>query len=328
MKKFLSKHIKKIVMFSFAYVYVVMILVSPTNYQVILPGGLTQLSTVIEIDNYSIDDHFYSVHVLSREPITIFQYYLLKNNEEVSITNLTNRDKDTSFIDSIKQGSISKEASYQTAFIKAYSLANEVDDNISISYQYNGLIIYDFPRRIDELDIGDLIIAIDGISLTDLDFEDSKALAYKREVTYTILDDNGKMFDYYYVYDESDVYFWFFPSYTIFDAYPSFDYEQLHLIGGSSGGLLQTLNIYVSLVNLNLKNLKIAGTGTIEMTGEVGIIGGIRQKILTANDHNVDVFFIPEAHLSDIEDMMYDFDLIPVKTLDEAVEWLYENLVE
>jgi len=327
MKKFLSKHIKKIVMFSFAYVYIVMILVTPTNYQVILPGGLTQLSTVLEIDGYTMDDHFYSVHVLSREPITIFQYYLLKNNDEVSITELTDRDKDTSLIDSIKQGSISKESSYQVSYIKAYTLARQVDEDISIEYDYKGLIIYDFPRRIDELDIGDLIIAIDGISLTALDFETSKELAYKREVTYTILDD-GKTFDYHYVYDENDVYFWFFPSYEITDAYPNFDYEQLHLIGGSSGGLLQTLNIYVSLVNLNLKNVKIAGTGTIEMTGEVGLIGGIRQKIITANDNDVDVFFIPEAHLDDVSDMVINFELVPVKTLDEAVEWLYENIVE
>ncbi len=328
MKKFLSKHIKKIVMFSFAYVYMVMVLVTPTNYQVILPGGLTQLSTVLEIDDYTIDDHFYSIHVLSREPITIFQYYLLKNNDEVSLTELTDRDKDTSLIDSIKQGGISKEASYQTAFIQAYTLASEVDDDITISYQYNGLIIYDFPRRIDELDIGDLIVAIDGQSLTDLDFETSKALAYKREVTYTLLDDDGNTFDYLYEYEESDVYFWFFPSYTITDAHPNFDYEQIHLIGGSSGGLLQTLNIYVSLVKLNLKDLKIAGTGTIEMTKEVGMIGGIRQKIITANDQDVDVFFIPKNHLSDIEDMTFNYELVPVNNLDEAVEWLYENLIE
>lgn len=327
MKKFLSDHIKKIVMFSFAYIYLLLILVTPTDYAVTLPGGVTQLENTFDIDGVISDDHFYSVHVYSQDPITVFQYYLLKNNDNATIEEISKRQADTSLLDTLKQGQISKESSYKTSLIKAYELASVQDEQISINYQFTGLIIYDYPRRIDGIDIGDLIIEVDGLALESLDFTDSKSLAYQSEVTYTIEKSNGDITTYHYVYEEDDVLFWFFPSYEITDATPSFDYASLHLIGGSSGGLMQTLNIYVSLVKLNLKDVKIAGTGTIEMTGEIGRIGGIKQKIITANDYDMDVFFIPVSHVSDIEGMSYDFELVPVESVSEAIEWIYEKAI-
>jgi PDZ domain-containing protein len=304
-----------------------MLLVVPTQYAAITPGGLTNLKESFTIDGYEMDDHFYSIYVYSQEPLTTFQYYLLKNNENVSITDITKRQEDTSILDSIKQGNISKVVSYKTAMIKAYELASEQNNDIYADYDYEGLIIYDYPRRIDALSIGDIIIGIDGHSLEDEDFISSKDLAYKADVTYTILNENGDVFDYHYIYEEEDVLFWFFPSYTIIDAFPNFDFDEINLVGGSSGGLLQTLSIYVSLVNINLLDVKISGTGTIEMTGNVGLIGGIRQKIITAERENVDVFFIPYDHIDDIVGLEYSFELVPVNTLNEAVNWLNENIV-
>jgi PDZ domain-containing protein len=303
-----------------------MVLVVPTNYAAILPGGLTNLEDSFTIDGYEMDDHFYSIHVYSQDPLTVFQYYLLKNNESVSITTMTQRQEDTSAIDSLKQGNISKIASYKTAIIKAYELAHEQHSEIYAHYTYEGLTIYDFPKRIDVLDIGDLIIAVDGHALNNEDFISSKDLAYKADVTYTILKTNGDEIDYHYTYEEDDVLFWFFPSYEITDAYPTYDYDEVNIIGGSSGGLLQTLSIYVSLVKINLPNIKIGGTGTIEVNGDIGEIGGIRQKIVTAERENIDVFFIPSAHLEDINGLEYSYELVAVDTIDEAVAWLYENI--
>ncbi|QWB95317.1 hypothetical protein KHQ89_04935 [Mycoplasmatota bacterium] len=314
-------------MLSFAYVYVLMLLVVPTQYAVVTPGGLTNLEDSFSIEGYEMDDHFYSIYVYSQEPITVFQYYLLKNNDQVSITEITQRQEDTSILDSIKQGNISKVVSYKTAIIKAYELAHMQNDEIYANYTYDGLIIYDFPRRIDALNIGDKIIAINGENLEDEDFISSKTLAYQSDVTYTILKESGDIIEYHYVYETEDVLFWFFPSYEIIDANPSYDYDQVNVVGGSSGGLLQTLSIYASLVNINLLDLKISGTGTIEMTGDIGLIGGIRQKIITAEQENVDVFFIPIDHLDDINGLEYSFDLVPVNTINEAVIWLNENVI-
>ncbi|WP_279383301.1 PDZ domain-containing protein [Secundilactobacillus collinoides] len=50
-------------------------------------------------------------------------------------------------------------------------------------------------------------------------------------------------------------------------------------IGGPSGGLMMSLQIYTQLTNTNLRHgRKIAGTGTINPDGSVGEIGGIDKK--------------------------------------------------
>ena len=304
-----------------------LILVIPTNYAAIGPGGLTNLEDSFEIDGYEMDNHFYSIHVYSQSPITIFQYWLLKNNDNFEISEMTQRQEDTTITESYVQGSISKEVSYKTSIIKAYQLANEVNNDITIDYLYHGLIIYDYPNRISEMAIGDVITQINGIDISIYDFIDSKDLAYQSDVIFTISKEDGSSYEYHYEYQEDDVYFWFFPDYEITQANPSYDYESFSTIGGSSGGLMQTLSIYVSLLKLNITNIKIAGTGTIEMDGSIGLIGGIREKIITASNENVDVFFIPTAHLEDITDLEFTYILVPVDTVEEAVYWLYENVI-
>lgn len=328
MKKFLSDHLTKIIIFGIFYIICLGLLVIPLNYSVIAPGGLTNLSGSFEIEGVEMDDHFYSIYVYSQDPITIFQYLILKNNDNYEINEITQRQSDTSYLDSFKQGNISKEVSYKTAIIKSYELASEVDDSIVIDYTYDGLIIYDYPRRVEEISIGDIITEVDGVSLRELNFIDSKIIAYQQDVTYTIVNSDGEVYEYTYHYEDDDVLFWFFPSYTITEANPTYDYSSINMIGGPSGGLLQTLSIYASLVNVNISDVVISGTGTIEMTGDIGRIGGIREKITTANRENVDYFLIPSSHVDEIIDMEFSFELVAIDTIEQAVQWLYENVVE
>lgn len=42
--------------------------------------------------------------------------------------------------------------------------------------------------------------------------------------------------------------------------------------------------------------LEIAGTGTIDVSGNVGAIGAIKQKVITASNNNADIFFCPKAN--------------------------------
>lgn len=328
MKQFLSNNLKKITIFIIIYAISMYIFVMPTNYAIIAPGGITNLKDSFVIEDYEMDNHFYTIYVYSQAPITVFQYLTLQNNDHFEISEITKRQEDTSLYDQFVQGNISKEASYKAAIIEAYNLAGQTNDQINISYEFNGLIIYDFPRRISELAIGQQIIKIDGIDIYEYTFDDAKILAYKNNVIYTILRDDGSTFEYHYTYQEDDVLFWFFPSYDILNAQPSYQYDSINLIGGSSGGLLQTLSIYVSLLKLNINQLVISGTGTIEIGGNVGRIGGIREKITTAEFSKVDIFFIPTLHLDDISDMQYSFEIVSVDTLEEAVNWLYENVIE
>lgn len=65
-------------------------------------------------------------------------------------------------------------------------------------------------------------------------------------------------------------------------------------IGGPSGGLMFSLQIYDQLVGGNLrKGRQIAGTGTIALDGTVGEIGGIDKKIIAAKKAGATVFLAP-----------------------------------
>ncbi|KRM74080.1 SepM family pheromone-processing serine protease [Secundilactobacillus collinoides] len=65
-------------------------------------------------------------------------------------------------------------------------------------------------------------------------------------------------------------------------------------IGGPSGGLMMSLQIYTQLTNTNLRHgRKIAGTGTINPDGSVGEIGGIDKKIVAAKKAGATIFFAP-----------------------------------
>ncbi|MFK7695902.1 PDZ domain-containing protein [Paenibacillus sp. HJGM_3] len=65
-------------------------------------------------------------------------------------------------------------------------------------------------------------------------------------------------------------------------------------IGGPSAGLMFALEIYNQLTPGDLsKGYRIAGTGTIDPTGNVCSIGGIQHKIVAADREGVDVFFAP-----------------------------------
>ncbi|WP_127533951.1 SepM family pheromone-processing serine protease [Paenibacillus kobensis] len=104
-------------------------------------------------------------------------------------------------------------------------------------------------------------------------------------------------------------------------------------IGGPSAGLMFSLEILDQLLPEDLTHgLKVAGTGTIDMKGNVGQIGGIRDKIIAAHLAGVDLFFCPkdpEGTKGNAQDAIdeakkrgYSLRIVPVSTLAEAVDYL------
>ena len=54
-------------------------------------------------------------------------------------------------------------------------------------------------------------------------------------------------------------------------------------VGGPSAGLMMALNVYNKLIETDITNSTvIAGTGTIEIDGSVGPVGGVKQKVIAA----------------------------------------------
>jgi len=108
-------------------------------------------------------------------------------------------------------------------------------------------------------------------------------------------------------------------------------------IGGPSAGLMFTLEILNQLLDEDItKGYDVAGTGTMESDGTVGRIGGIDQKVIAADNDGVEVFFAPddEVHAGvesnysvaqeTAEKIGTDMKVVPVKTLEDALDYLDE----
>jgi len=101
-------------------------------------------------------------------------------------------------------------------------------------------------------------------------------------------------------------------------------------VGGPSAGLMFGLGLYDLLTPGDLTDDRlVAGTGTMDLDGAVGPIGGIGDKIVAARRAGAQLFLVPrdnlaEARLADAGDMQ----LAPVGSFSEALAALGEELPE
>ncbi len=118
-------------------------------------------------------------------------------------------------------------------------------------------------------------------------------------------------------------------------------------IGGPSAGLMFTLGILNQLLEEDLtKGYLVAGTGEMYEDGTIGRIGGIEKKVVAAHEDGMEIFFAPddeiteymkevnptiqsnyEAAVQTAEKIGTKMKIVPVKTIDDALEYL-EKLPE
>jgi PDZ domain-containing protein len=108
-------------------------------------------------------------------------------------------------------------------------------------------------------------------------------------------------------------------------------------IGGPSAGLMFSLEIYNQLVPGDItKGYRIAGTGTINPEGLVGVIGGIQHKIIAADKAGAEIFFAPKdikpkegspilnytTAVERAKQINSKMKIVEVETMDDALRYL------
>jgi PDZ domain-containing protein len=95
---------------------------------------------------------------------------------------------------------------------------------------------------------------------------------------------------------------------------------QLDNVGGPSAGMMFALGIVDKLTPGEMTGGELfAGTGTIDSSGQVGPIGGIRQKLWGAEDAGADWFLAPASNCDEVAGHVPDgMRVFAVKTLDDA----------
>jgi len=93
-------------------------------------------------------------------------------------------------------------------------------------------------------------------------------------------------------------------------------------IFGPSAGLMFTLQIVDQLTPGGLTDRVVAGTGTIEPDGSVGVIGGVQQKVYTAEAAGAELMFVPAGNYADAAAVATRIQVVPVEHVREALGWL------
>jgi PDZ domain-containing protein len=96
-------------------------------------------------------------------------------------------------------------------------------------------------------------------------------------------------------------------------------------IGGPSAGLMFALGIVQRLSPTDITHgCKVAGTGTIDFAGNVGEIGGAKQKVIAARNAGARYFLVPDVktNLDPARAHRGNVTVVPVKTLRQALTYL------
>lgn len=120
-----------------------------------------------------------------------------------------------------------------------------------------------------------------------------------------------------------------------YERFTSYDLH-IHLPAGAvpkdgpSAGLALLSSILSSYTG-RMVNASLAMTGELNLRGEVMPIGGVKEKVLAAKQHNLSTVILPEENrgeLSSIEDIIEDMKIVWVSHADEALEHILLPLVE
>jgi Lon-like protease len=302
--------------FSFVYIYLLMVLLIQTNQSAILKGDVQDTKDIFSLDGRDVFN-MNTIYILNYAPLTFFQSSLISLDKDAFIYETTRSEKTLTTLESFQIGQIQKESAYHTALIVAFKKAN-----LDVSYVFKGYAVTSIPNRTSNININDYIIEINGQILTpDTDLSSFRTI---NRLDVKVLRNNS-IVDVTYERSENDLALSVMPMYDIMSSEVVVNLNGLNnVIGGPSSGLMMTLSIYASLLNYPQIH-RFGGTGTIDIFGNVGSIGGLLQKYKTAIN-GLDYMFVPKQQQA-LLDGVDPSKIVFVSTIDEAIAFL-ESLYE
>mgnify|MGYP004662899731 FL=1 len=326
----IKKIIRENIGFFIIWFVVILLFFIDTPYLIYTPGSYIDLGTRIDADTDNKTSGTFGmayVSVVKASPIFIGISYLNKNWDLIS------KDKvkydDETLKDAEKRDKISMEEAVSNAKIAAFKEASgtyNIDD-------VHHIITY-LDSNDTELKLFDEIKSVDGITINNLE-DIRNVVATKKSGTKMNIEvmRNKKLITVsssVYEIDGRKIL-----GISLTDVYdvttnPEVEIKIKSNESGPSGGLMMSLSIYNSLVSKDIsKCKKIIGTGTIDVNGNVGEIGGVKYKLIGAVKNKADVFLCPKENYEEAvkvaKDNNYGIKIVAVSTLKEAIEEL-ENL--
>jgi PDZ domain-containing protein len=325
MKLTLLKYKKLIIVFSFFFFPLIFISVFKVDYNLTAPGYNDNVNGFIEVDSdFESKGSFHTTSIISLKGITYLQYWLGSKEDKVFVSPFPEYYDNIVVSDLKVMSYLMKNDSLYTSLIVGISNTGyEIDYESFLTVYLTWNYLED-----DTLEIGDKIVDVkkDGVSIdvSDIECEDTVVFTVLRgedvldfELTKNLVSETTCGIGIY-----TDIFS------NIIDTEVEYNLIET-LTSGPSGGLMQSLYIYNQLTSFDYTNgLKIGGTGTISVDGNVGAIGGVEQKIYTSHMHNIDIFFVPFAGgnydnaMKAYENFNTNMIIVGVDTFSDAVNYL------
>ena len=301
-------------------------------YYIDAPGGITDMSEKIEIEGFNSEGSFNLAYVKEYRAtiptmlISLFNKdWKIIKQEEVLLE--TEDDKSYEYRDKIFM-----EESISNAINVAYTKANKKIEILS-----NKLIVtYIDSNANTNLIVGDEIISINNKKIENkqeiTDIVNSCNIGDKIEIK--VLNKDKEYNRYAYIINEESgkKIGILISSINEYKTNPKVKVNIDKNESGSSGGLITALSIYNSLVKEDITNgLTIVGTGTIDLNGNVGSIGGVEYKLKSAVKEKADLFIVPQDEnykeaMKIKKDNNYEIEITGVSTFDEVIEYLNKEM--
>lgn len=317
-KQFIKENFKSIILM---IIFIIVVNIE-FPYYIEAPGGTINLSKRID-DNYNKKDG--SLNML----------YVTQYRGNV-VTLLLGQLFSTWDIYEISNQQISNETSHEIYLRNKVMLDNSIQNATFVAYQETGkeITIKDTKNIViattkdNGIKIGDNIISVDNHQISNINelksYLNSKSVGDEVKVIFE-RDDKEKTIN--IKLDKDKIL-----GVAMITNYEYELPEELNINfrngeGGSSGGLILTLGIYSEITGIDiLKGRNIAGTGTIDIEGNIGEIDGVKYKIAGAVKDKMDVVLVSPYNYEEakkvIKENNYDIELVEVSTFKEAIEYL------
>ena len=288
-------------------------------YYVSAPGGVINVLDRIESKNKNGSLNMLYVKEYEGTPVTL-------------LVGLLNKNQDISKIEDLK---VSDESNDEIKLRNKIMLDNSIDNALYASYKEAGkelkikktenIVIA--TTKDNGINIGDIILKCDNEDITDIN-QLKKIVNNKKPHEYVnLLVKRGKIsMDIDIEIDDDNL--------IGIAAVTNHEYDNEDINirfkkteSGASGGLMLSLAIYEEITGIDLlKGRNIAGTGTIDMNGNVGPIDGVKYKIMGAYNNKMDIVLVTKKNYKEakkvIEDNNYNIKLYQVDTLNDAINYL------
>ncbi|WP_066066466.1 SepM family pheromone-processing serine protease [Neobacillus soli] len=307
-------------------------------YYVSKPGMAKELGPIVTVeDGYKDEGNFMLTTVrMGRANIYSYLEAKIRKYEEIYPLDMILYKKETEEEYNVRQLHLMA-GSKQNAIEVAYRHAG-----LPVHYQYNGIYVMQVIPTMPadgKLQAGDRIFKVDGQQLPSsekfIDYVGKKQAGDKVTLTYLrnkstntvtltlkpFKEDPKKIGIGISLVDDKEI---------IVDPKVKVRTDE---IGGPSAGFMFSLEIYNQLTSVDLtKGYQIAGTGTIEVDGTVGPIGGIEQKIVAADKAGAEIFLAPNekgakdsnyrAAVKTARDIKTKMKIVPIDTFEDGVSYL------